>query len=107
MINFDDFQKVDLVVASILEAERVEDSEKLVKLQVDLGDERRQIVAGIGKGYEAESLVGKEIVVVANLEPRTLFGIESEGMLLAARDEDGVPVLLNLDKEVAPGTRVS
>ena len=95
MITIDDFTKVDLRVAKILEAEKVEGSDKLVKLQIDLGEElgHRQIVAGIGNVYTPELLVGKQIIVVANLEPRNLKGLESNGMLLAASDEEG-PVLL-------------
>ncbi len=106
MINFEEFQKVELKVAKIISAERVEGSEKLLKLQANLGEEKRQIIAGIGKSYEPESLVGKEIIIVANLEPRILMGLESQGMVLAASDSDGRPVLLNPDKEVAPGSRL-
>jgi methionine--tRNA ligase beta chain len=105
MISFDDFKKVELKVAKILEAERVENSEKLLKLKVDLGEEERQIVAGIGKAYSPEELIGKEIVIVANLEPRALMGIESNGMLLAA-DGEGIPILLTPDREVSPGSIV-
>ena len=106
MINFDEFKKVDLRVAKIISAEAVEGSEKLLKLQVDLGEEKRQIVAGIAKQYKPEELIGREIVVVANLEPRVLFGLESQGMLLAAGGSDG-PVLLRPDRDVLPGARVS
>ena len=106
MINFDEFKKVDLRVAKIISAEVVEGSEKLLKLQVDLGEEKRQIIAGIAKQYKPEELIGCEIVVVANLEPRVLFGLESQGMLLAAAGESG-PVLLRPDSDVLPGTRVS
>ena len=102
MITIDDFKKVQLRVAKVMAAERVEGSEKLLKLQVDMGEEKRQIVAGIGLGYEPETLIGREIVVVANLEPRALMGIESQGMLLAASDDH--PVLLMPEKEVAPGS---
>jgi len=105
MINFDDFQKVDLRVAKVITAEKIEGSEKLLKLQVDLGDEKRQIIAGVAQFYKPEDLTGKEIVIVANLEPRTVFGLESKGMLLAA-DNSGRPVLLILDKEVPPGTKI-
>jgi len=111
MINFDEFQKIELKVAKVISAEKVEGSEKLLKLQVDLGlstgsgQEKRQIVAGIAQFYKPEDLTGKEIVIVANLEPRTVFGLESNGMLLAA-DDSGRPVLLILDKEVPPGTRI-
>ena len=104
MITIDDFKKIELRVAKIISAERVEGSEKLLKLQVDLGDEKRQIVAGIGLAYDPDTLAGKQIVVVANLEPRALMGIESQGMLLAAGGN--VPVLLAPDKEVPPGASI-
>ena len=89
----------------IISAERVEGSEKLLKLEVDLGAEKRQIIAGIGKTYNPEDLTGKQIVIVANLEPRSLMGLESQGMVLAANAESG-PVLLIPDKEVVPGTEI-
>jgi methionine--tRNA ligase beta chain len=104
-MKFEDFQKIDLRIGKILKAEKVEKSEKLLKLVVDLGDEKRQLVAGIGKVYEPDDLVGKEIVVVANLEPKNLMGIESQGMLLAA-DVNGEPVILIPEKEVPPGTKI-
>ena len=88
-----------------MEAEVVEGSEKLLKLKVDLGAEARQIIAGIGKVYPPETLVGREIVIVANLEPRELMGLESQGMLLAA-DNASVPVLFSPDSEVPPGSIV-
>ena len=106
MISFDEFKKVDLRTAKIISAEAVEGSEKLLKLRVDLGEEKRQIVAGIAKQYKPEELFGREIVVVANLESRVLFGLESQGMLLAAGGSDG-PVLLRPDRDVLPGARVS
>jgi methionyl-tRNA synthetase len=105
MISFEDFQKIELKVAKIIEAEKIEKSEKLLKLIVDLGNEKRQLVAGIAKYYKPEDLIGKEIVVVANLEPKKLMGIESQGMLLAA-NVDGEPVILIPEKEVPPGTKV-
>jgi len=105
MISFGDFQKLDLRVAKIIEVEKVEHADKLLKLQIDIGGEQKQIVAGIAEFYNPEELVGKEIVVVVNLEPRTLKGVESQGMLLAA-DEDGKPVLLMPDKEVPAGTKI-
>jgi len=105
MITFEDFQKIDLKVGKILEAERVEDSEKLLKLMVDLGGETRQIIAGIGKFYQPKNLIGKEIVVVANLEPKNLMGLESQGMLLAANN-NGEPVILIPEKEVLPGIKI-
>ena len=105
-MTIDEFRQVDLRVAKIVAAERVPGSEKLVKLGIDLG-EARQLVAGIGNAYAPEELVGREIIVVANLEPRTLMGLESQGMLLAAHGDDGVPFLLMPDKEVPPGSKIS
>ena len=107
MISYEDFKKIDLRVAKILKAEKIEGSDKLVRLEVDLGAEIgvRQIIAGIAQFYETEKLVGREIVVVANLEPRTLRGFESQGMLLAA-DNEGSPVLLSPDARVSPGSVV-
>jgi len=105
MISFEDFQKIDLRVAKIIKAEKIEGSEKLLKLEVNLGKEVRQIVAGIAKFYKPEDLVGEEIVVVANLEPKKLMGIESQGMLLAA-DDNGKPIILIPEKEVPPGTKI-
>lgn len=104
-IAYDDFAKVDLKVAKIMEAERVEKSEKLIKLQLEVGDEKRQIVAGIGKAYTPEELVGKEIVIVANLAPKALMGVESHGMLLAAGGAEH-PVLLAPEKEIESGAKV-
>ncbi|MDP3727017.1 MAG: methionine--tRNA ligase subunit beta [bacterium] len=105
MISFDEFKKLDLRIGKILKAERVEGSDKLLRLEVDLGSDTRQIVAGIAGHYAEDALIGREIVVVANLEPKTLKGVESQGMLLAA-DDDGVPVLLSLDRQVPPGSIV-
>jgi len=104
-INFEEFQKIDLRVGKIIEAEKIEGTDKLLKLKVDLGEEERQLVAGIAKFYQPEDLIGKEIVVVANLEPKILRGVESQGMLLAA-DVEGKPVLLKPDQEVPPGTKI-
>jgi len=105
MIKFEDFKKLDLRVGKIVEAETVKGSEKLVKLRVDIGDETRQIVAGIGKFYKPEDLIGKEIIILANLEPKVLFGIESQGMLLAVEDGERITLLVP-EKEVNPGSKV-
>ncbi|MBI3273899.1 MAG: methionine--tRNA ligase [Candidatus Colwellbacteria bacterium] len=107
MISYSDFQNIDLRVGKIVSAERIEGSEKLLKLKVNLGDElgERQIIAGIGKVYESETLVGRNIVVVVNLEHRSLMGLESQGMLLAADDESG-PVLLTPEKVSNPGSKI-
>ncbi|OGN06477.1 MAG: methionine--tRNA ligase subunit beta [Candidatus Yanofskybacteria bacterium RIFCSPHIGHO2_02_FULL_38_22b] len=105
-ITYDDFKKLDLRVAKILEAQRVEGSDKLVRLQIEVGElGERQLVAGIGTVYEPAILIGKQIVIVANLEPRKLMGHESQGMLLAASDELG-PVLLAPESEVKEGTPI-
>jgi len=106
MITFEEFKKIDLRVVKIIKAERVENSEKLIKLEVDGGEEKRQIVAGIGKYYKPEDLIGKEIIMVWNLEPRVLFGLESKGMLLAAKNGEK-PIILIPEKEVPPGSKVS
>ena len=104
-ITIDEFMKVQLKTAKVIAAERVPKSEKLLKLQVSLGSEQRQIVAGIGKKYEPEALVGKTIVIVANLKPAKLMGIESQGMVLAAGDSE-VRGLMTLLEDVEPGTKV-
>jgi methionine--tRNA ligase beta chain len=105
MISFDDFKKVELKVGTVKEAERVEGSEKLLKLQVDLGAETRQILAGVGKVYAPEQMVGRQIIVVTNLEPRQMMGLESQGMLLAASSDSG-PILLTSEKEAPAGATV-
>ncbi|MCK5572362.1 MAG: methionine--tRNA ligase subunit beta, partial [Bacteroidetes bacterium] len=105
-ISMDDFAKVDLRVARVVECERVRKSDKLLKLQVQLGAERRQIVAGIARHYQPEELIGKSIVVVANLQPATLMGEESQGMLLAASDNDGRLVYIAPSGEVGDGSAV-
>lgn len=104
-ISIEDFMKVQLKVGKVLEAERVPKSNKLLKLQVDLGSERRQIVAGIGKKYEPDQLIGQTIVVVANLKPAKLMGVESQGMVLAAGGKE-VLGLLTLNEDTAPGSQV-
>ncbi|ABQ47664.1 MAG: Methionine--tRNA ligase [Thermotoga petrophila] len=106
VITIDDFSKVDLRIAKVLEAEKVPNSRKLLRLIIDLGTEKRQIVAGIAEHYKPEELVGKLIVVVANLKPAKLMGIESQGMLLAAKSGDTLR-LLTVDGEITPGAKVS
>jgi methionyl-tRNA synthetase len=105
-ITIDDFVKVDLRVAQILVAERVPKADKLLRLEVDLGYEKRQILAGIAQYYEPEKLIGRKIVIVANLAPRKMRGLESNGMLLAASLEDGAPVLAGFLEEVPLGSRL-
>ena len=105
-ITIDDFLKVDLRVAKVLAAERVPKSKKLIKLTLDLGYEQRTLAAGIAEAYEPEALVGRQVVIVANLEPRMLMGIESNGMVLAASPDGGKPTLIGFESAVDPGTRV-
>lgn len=106
-ITIEDFKKMELRVAKVLTAEKVDNSDKLLKLQIDLGYEQRQILAGISQNYQPEELINKEIIIVANLEPRNLRGLESNGMLLAATDPDGTIKLLKPDSEITPGSKVS
>ena len=108
MINIDELQKVDLRVGIVTAAERVDGSEKLLKLMVDLGEPAlRQILSGVAKWYAPEDMVGKRIVVVANLEPRMMMGMESNGMLLAAHGADGEAVLLTSMGDVPSGARIT
>ncbi len=106
MISIDEFRKIEIKVATIKHAEPHPNADRLMVLKIDLGSEERQLVAGIKGHYAAEDLIGRQIVVVANLEPAKLRGIESQGMLLAATDNDKI-VLLNPEKLVSPGARVS
>lgn len=105
MINFDDFSKVELKVGTVISAEDVEGSQRLIKLQVDLGEESpRQIITGLKPDYKPEQLMGKQLIIVANLEPRKMMGLESQGMLLAADGKK--PILLKPAAKVPPGTKV-
>jgi methionyl-tRNA synthetase len=106
MIDFEEFGKVELKTAKVIGAEKVEGADKLLKLEVDLGGEKRQIVAGIAQQYAAEEMKGKTLIVVTNLKPAKIRGIESNGMLLAAQ-AGGDLVLLTTDKEIAPGAKIS
>ena len=105
-ISIAEFMKVELRVAKVLSAERVPKSKRLLKLVVDLGSEQRTVVAGVADAYEPEALVGRTVVVVFNLQPATLMGVESNGMVLAASPDNGKPVLVGFDEAPAPGTRV-
>jgi methionyl-tRNA synthetase len=105
-ITIDDFLKIDLRVARVLKAERVPNSKKLMKLEVDLGSETRTLVAGIAEAYDADALVGRLVAIVANLKPAKLMGIESNGMVLAASPEQGRPMLVAFDEPPPPGSRV-
>ncbi len=105
-ISIDEFQKIDLRTAKVISAEPVPKAKKLLNLQVDLGSEQRQIVAGLAEYYQAADLVGKTVILLANLQPATIRGIESQGMLLAVEGENGL-VILAPEKPVPPGRRVS
>jgi methionyl-tRNA synthetase len=107
-MTIDEFQKADLRVGKIVGAERVEGSEKLLKLQVDIAEpEPRQILSGIAKAYAPEDILGRSVVIIANLDPRMMMGMESNGMLLAAHGEDGSPVLFSPVADVPPGAKIS
>ncbi len=105
-ISIDDFAKVELRVAQVKVAERVKGADKLLRLEVDLGTEMRQLVAGIAEAYTPESLIGRKVVIVANLAPRKLRGLESNGMIVAASAEGGKPVLASFLEDVPIGTRL-
>ena len=105
-IPFEDFMKVDLRVAEIIEAEKIKKSDKLLKLQVKVGSKKRQVVAGIAKSYLPEALIGKKVLLVANLKPAKLFGIESQGMILAIEDENGKLNIVEVNKDLNSGLKV-
>ncbi len=106
-IVYDDFGKLDLRVGTILSAEKVEKADKLLKLTVDLGHEQRTIVSGIAQHFEPPAIVGKQVVVVVNLAPRKMRGIESNGMILMAEDAAGKLHFINPEDKIAPGSGVS
>ncbi|MCM8759001.1 MAG: methionine--tRNA ligase subunit beta [Candidatus Omnitrophica bacterium] len=106
IISFDEFKKMDIRVGKILEVQDHPDADKLYVLTVDIGDEIRKIVAGIRPYYQKEELTGKLIIVLTNLQPRTIRGIESKGMLLAGLDGNNLGVL-TVDKDLRPGTKIS
>jgi methionyl-tRNA synthetase len=105
-ISLEDFSKIDIRVAKIIAVERIEGSEKLLRIELEFDDQWRQVVAGIGKNYSPDGLLGKEVVFVANLKSKLIKGIESQGMILAAISPDG-PVILVPEREVPPGSKVS
>lgn len=107
-IEYADFAKLELRVATVLEATPHPNADKLLVLQVDLGGEKRQILAGLRAHYEPAALLGRQIVIIANLAPRTMRGLESQGMLLAATDPaSGAVIALGVEKPVQPGSKVS
>ena len=104
-ITIDDFSRVDLRVAEVVAAEKVAKSKRLLKLTVKVGSETRTLVAGIAEHYEPATLVGRKVVVVANLEPATLMGVESNGMVLAASEGNDLALIV-LDRDLPPGAKV-
>ncbi|MDD4661685.1 MAG: methionine--tRNA ligase subunit beta [Candidatus Pacebacteria bacterium] len=105
-ISFEEFKKIDLRIAKILSVEKVEDSNKLLKIEVDVGEERRTVVSGVAEFYNEEDLISKEVIIVLNLEPKVIFGIESHGMLLFTKKE-GRAIILKPGEEVDPGSIIS
>jgi methionyl-tRNA synthetase len=105
-ITMDDFAKIELRVGLVKVAEKVKNADKLLRMEIDIGTEVRQIVAGIAEAYTAESLIGRKVVIVANLAPRKLRGLESNGMIVAASLEGGKPVLAAFLEEVPVGARL-
>ncbi|MEM4295463.1 MAG: hypothetical protein QXI89_01705 [Candidatus Anstonellales archaeon] len=103
-ITYEDFLKMNLVVGKIIKAERL--GNKIIKLEVDIGNEIRVIAAGIAHYYKADEIIGKNVIIVENMRPKTIMGIESKGMLLACIDGDNA-ALITTDKEVKAGTKVS
>jgi methionyl-tRNA synthetase len=102
MISFDDFTKMDLKTGTILEAEKMTKTKKLLVLKVDLGHEQRNIVSGIAESYQPEEVVGKKVTVLTNLQPRAIRGVESQGMLLMAEDQDGRLIFISPEDDNTP-----
>ena len=106
IITIDDFLKVDLRIGKVINSEEVEDSRKMLKLEIDLGEEKKTIYAGIKKSYQVDELIGKLVLVIANLKPREMQFGTSEGMMLATQN-DGEIIIIQPEKEVMPGSKVS
>jgi methionyl-tRNA synthetase len=105
-VSFADFQKLEMKIGKVLEAEPIPNSKKLIKLQVDLGSEKKQAVAGLLEYYKPEELVGKSFVFVTNLKPVKLMGVESNCMILAADDGKGKITLIQPEREIEPGSLI-
>jgi methionine--tRNA ligase beta chain len=103
MVTIDDFKKLNIVVGTIESAEEIEGSEKLLKFMINIGSETRQILGGLKPSYTPADLIGKQVLIIENLEPRKLMGIESQGMILCPSDEDGKPVIVQPLKNVPNG----
>ena len=107
VVEYNDFAKIDLRVGKVVEAESVPNSRKLIRLIVDLGDEKRQVLAGLAKWYKPEDFLGKKVIVVTNLKPRRMAGLVSQGMILAAGcSEESKPTLLTVEEDVKPGEKI-
>ncbi len=105
-VGIEDFLKLDIRLAKVIDAQRVEGSEKLLKLRLSLGDEERTVVAGIAKFYSPEELIGKKVLMLANLKPRKIFGIESQGMILALSDGESMSLIVP-DRDIREGAKAS
>jgi tRNA-binding protein len=106
LVGIEDFLKLDIRLAKIVSAERVEGSEKLLKLKVSLGEEERTLMAGIAKFYSPEELIGKKVLMLANLKPRKIFGVESQGMILALSDGENLSLIVP-DRDIKEGSKAS
>lgn len=104
MITFEDFKKLDIRIGTVISAEKIPETDKLLRLEVDFNEEKRQIVSGIAESYRPEDIIGKQFPFILNLEPRTIRGVESNGMIMAA--DDNMPVLLSPDRKVQNGSIV-
>ncbi len=106
-ISFEEFQKLDLRIGKITEANQIPNSKNLMRLMVDFGTEQRQAVAGLLRWYQPEDLVGKKCVFILNLQKRTMLGVESQCMILAAEDDEGNVVVLQPEKDIVEGSKIS
>ena len=106
IINFKDFGKVEMVVALILDAEKVENADRLLKLEVDTGEDKRTLVAGVAEYYTSDELIGKKIIIVKNLKPAKIRGVHSRGMILAASGPDGRPYIPIIPEETPVGAKL-
>ena len=107
MCTYDDFEKLDIRTATVLEAERVPNTDKLLKLTIDTGIDRRTIVSGIAEYYSPEQMLGKQICILANLQPRVIRGIESKGMILMAEQPDGKMRFITPQEVLADGSQIN
>ncbi len=105
MVDISDFKKLEIKIGTVIESEAVPDTDKLIKLTIDFGEEKRTVLTAIREYFDPEYFIGKQIPVLTNLEPKVFRGVESQGMILAA-DNNGVPVLLHPEKEIPSGSKV-